>query len=68
MRGIERLLAAGAYDVFQTRSRSRASPAYRRVATMIAVPSDDVRGSMEMLSIGSIDLANARAAYASAVQ
>ncbi len=33
---------------------------------MIMVPAEDVRGSMEMLSIGSVDLANAQAADASA--
>ena len=40
--------------------------AYRRIATMIMVPAEGVRDSMEMLSIGSVDLANAQAADASA--
>jgi hypothetical protein len=36
--------------------------ACRRIATMIMVPADGVRGSLEMFSIGSVDLANAQAA------
>jgi len=39
--------------------------AYRRVATMITVPAEGACGATEMLSIGSIDLANAQAADAS---
>jgi len=40
--------------------------AYRRIAAMIMVPAEGVRGSMEMLSIGSLEPANAQAADASA--
>jgi hypothetical protein len=68
IRGIERLLPAGTYDVVTDEEaiEGLSFPAYRRVATMITVPSENVLGSMEMVSIGSIDLANAQAADASA--
>ena len=67
IRGIERLLPAGTYDVVTDEEaiEGLSFPAYRRVATMITVPSENIRGSMEMVSIGSIDLANAQAADAS---
>jgi hypothetical protein len=66
--GIERLLPAGAYKVITDEEmiEGLTFSAYRRLATMIVVPAEDVRGSMEMLSIGSVDLANAQAADASA--
>ena len=68
IRGIERLLPAGAYEVITDEEtiEGLTFPVYRRIATMIVVPTEDVRGSMEMLSIGSVDLANAQAADASA--
>ncbi|MDE2329498.1 MAG: hypothetical protein KGK16_01735 [Bradyrhizobium sp.] len=68
IRGIERLLPAGAYEVITDEEtiEGLTFPVYRRIATMIMVPAEDVRGSMEMLSIGSVDLANAQAADASA--
>jgi hypothetical protein len=68
IRGIERLLPAGACEVFTDAAtiEGLTFSAYRRIATMIMVPAEDVRDSMEMLSIGSVDLANAQAADASA--
>ncbi|MBR0706287.1 MULTISPECIES: hypothetical protein [Bradyrhizobium] len=68
IRGIERLLPAGAYEVITDEEtiEGLTFSAFRRIATMIMVPAEDVRDSMEMLSIGSVDLANAQAADASA--
>lgn len=66
--GIERLLPAGAYEIITDEEpiEGLSFSAYRRVATMIMVPAEGVRDSMEMFSIGSVDLANAQAADASA--
>lgn len=68
IRGIERVLPAGAYEVItdEEKIEGLTFSAYRRVATMIVVPAEGARNSMEMLSIGSVDLANAQAADASA--
>lgn len=68
IRGKERLLPAGAYEVITDEEtiEGLTFSAFRRIATMIMVPAEDVRGFMEMLSIGSVDLANAQAADASA--
>ena len=64
IRGIARELPAGAYDVVTDEEaiEGLSFAAYRRVATMITVPSEQVRGATEMLSIGSVDLADAQAA------
>lgn len=69
IRGIERLLPAGAYEVVTDEEtiEGLTFSAYRRIATMITVPTEAPHlGAMEMLSIGSVDLANAQAADASA--
>jgi hypothetical protein len=68
IRGIERQLPAGRYDVVTDEEmiEGLSFPSWRRVATMITVPSEGVRGATEMLSIGSIDLADAQAADAQA--
>ncbi|MDE5442795.1 hypothetical protein GWG65_15325 [Bradyrhizobium sp. CSA207] len=68
IRGIARELPAGAYEVVTDEETIEALTfsAYRRIATMITVPSEGVHGATEMLSIGSVDLANAQAADASA--
>jgi hypothetical protein len=60
-------LPAGAYEVVTDEEaiEGLTFAAYRRVATMITVPAEGPRGTMEMLSIGSVDLANAQAADAS---
>ncbi|GGI23684.1 hypothetical protein [Bradyrhizobium guangdongense] len=69
IRGIERVLPAGAYEVVTDEEtiEGLTFSAYRRIATMITVPGETGRGTTEMLSIGSIDLANAQAADASMV-
>ena len=62
IRGIDRLLPAGAYEVVTDEEMidGLSFASYRRVATMIMVPALAPRGSMEMISIGSIDLADAQ--------
>jgi hypothetical protein len=68
MRGIDRLLPAGDYEVITDEEmiEGLSFAAFRRVATMIIVPAATSRGSTEMISIGSIDLANAQRVDASA--
>jgi len=67
IRGIERLLPACAYEVITDDEtiEGLTFSAYRRIATMIMVRAEGVCDSTEMLSIGSVDLANAQAADAS---
>jgi hypothetical protein len=59
---------AGAYEVITDEETIEALTfsAYRRIASMIMVPGAGGRDSIEMLSIGSVDLANAQVADASA--
>ncbi|MBR0825232.1 hypothetical protein JQ596_06775 [Bradyrhizobium manausense] len=66
IRGIERLLPAGAYEVIADEEtiESETFSAYRRIATTIIVPAVGACDAMEVLSIGSVDLANAQAADA----
>jgi hypothetical protein len=67
IKGIDRLLPAGAYEVITDEEMIEGLPfaVFRRVATMIMVPAP--RGSaMEMLSISSIDLSDAQRIDASA--
>ena len=69
IKGIDRLLAAGAYEVVTDEEmiEGLSFAAFRRVATMIMVPAAAPHtSSMEMISIGSIDLADARRIDASA--
>ena len=70
IRGIARLLPAGAYEVVTDEEtiEGLSFAAWRRVATMNTEPSEVVRGAPELLSIGSVDLADAQAADASAAQ
>ena len=67
IRGIERLLPAGAYEVVtdEEKIEGLSFAAWRRVATMITVPGEGERGSAELLSIGSVDLADAQCMDAS---
>ena len=60
--------SAGAYEVITDEEtiESLTFSAYRRIATMIMVPAGGDRDSLEMLSIGSLNRANAQAADASA--
>jgi hypothetical protein len=63
IKGIDRLLAAGAYEVItdEEMNEGLSFASYRRVATMIMVPAAAPRGAtMEMISIGSIDLSDAQ--------
>jgi hypothetical protein len=67
IKGIERQLQAGAYEVVTDEEliEGLSFPSFRRVATMIMVPAAPPHHhSTEMLSIGSADLAAARAADA----
>ena len=67
IKGIDRLLAAGAYEVVTDEEmiEGLSFAAFRRVATLIMVPA--AHGpSTEMISIGSIDLADAQRIDASA--
>ncbi|OAF16655.1 hypothetical protein AYJ54_37905 [Bradyrhizobium centrolobii] len=60
IRDIERLLPAGAYEVVTDEEtiEGLTFSAYRRTATTIRVPAEGPRGTMEVLSIGSVDLTN----------
>jgi hypothetical protein len=63
IRGVDRLLPPGAYEVITDEEmiEGLSFPAFRRVATMIMVPGAPPRSSsMELISIGSIDLADAQ--------
>jgi hypothetical protein len=63
------MLPAGAYEVITDEEmiEGLSFAAYRRVATMIVVPAAASRVSaMEMISIGSVDLADAQRTDASA--
>ncbi len=67
IRGIERVFAGWLYEVVTDEEsiEGLTFSAYRRIATMITVPAEGACGATEMLSIGSVDLANAQAADAS---
>ncbi|MFY9958897.1 hypothetical protein [Bradyrhizobium sp.] len=63
IRGIDRLLPAGAYEVVTDEEmiEGLSFASFRRVATMIMVPTAASRGAtMEMISIGSVDLSDAQ--------
>ena len=69
IKGIDRLLAPGAYDVITDEEmiEGLSFASFRRVATMIMVPGAAPRTSlMEMISIGSVDLSDAQREDASA--
>ncbi len=69
IKGIDRLLPSGDYEVVTDEEmiEGLSFASYRRVATMIMVPAAAPRGStMEMISIGSVDLADAQRIDASA--
>ena len=69
IKGIDRLLPPGAYQVITDEEliEGLSFPAFRRVATMIMVPAAPRRSStMEMISIGSVDLSDAQRIDASA--
>jgi hypothetical protein len=60
--GIDRLLPAGIYPVIADEETIEAESfsAWRRVGTSIIVPVDGVAGSVQMLSIRALDLADAQ--------
>jgi hypothetical protein len=63
IKGIDRLLPAGAYEVITDEEMIEGLlfPCFRRVATMIMVPSESSHtSSMEMISISSVDLSDAQ--------
>ena len=66
IKGIDRLLMPGAYEVVTDEEmiEGLSFASWRRIATMITVPSEGVHGATELLSIGSVDLADAQAADA----
>jgi hypothetical protein len=69
IKGIDRLLPAGAYEVITDEEmiEGLSFASFRRVATMIMVPAAAPRSStMEMISIGSVDLSDAQRIDASA--
>jgi hypothetical protein len=69
IKGIDRLLSPGAYEVVTDEEmiEGLSFPSFRRVATMIMVPGASPRNSsIEMISISSIDLADAQRNDASA--
>ncbi|WP_439407755.1 hypothetical protein ACNJX9_03005 [Bradyrhizobium sp. DASA03076] len=65
--GIDRVLPAGSYPVIADEEtiESETFSAWRRVGTSIIVPVEGMLGSVEMLSIRAIDLADAIASDAS---
>jgi hypothetical protein len=63
IRGIDRQLPAGAYEVVTDEEmiESLSFAAFRRVATMIKVPAEGLRGlATEVISIGPADLSDAQ--------
>jgi hypothetical protein len=67
IKGIDRQLQAGAYEVVTDEEliEGLSFPCFRRVATMIMVPgAPPHHSSIEMLSISSVDLADAQQADA----
>ena len=68
LRGVDRLLPAGAYEVITDEEmiEGLSFASFRRVATLIMLPAAAAHGSMEMVSIGSVDLSDAQRIDASA--
>lgn len=63
LRSIDRLLPAGSYDVVTDEEmiEGLSFTSYRRTATMITVPcAPPHTNSMEMISIGSVELSDAQ--------
>jgi hypothetical protein len=71
IKGIDRLLPPGAYEVITDEEmiEGLSFASFRRVATLIMVPAAPPRSStMEMISIGSVDLSDAQRIDASAAR
>ena len=65
IKGIDRQLQAGAYEVVtdEERIEGLSFPCFRRVATTIMIPgAPPQNSSIEMISISSVDLADAQQA------
>ena len=62
IKGIDRVLPPGAYDVITDEEmiEGLSFASFRRVATMIMVPATPHGSTMEMISIGSVDLSDAQ--------
>ena len=63
IKGIDRVLPSGAYEIITDEEmiEGLSFASFRRVATMIMVPAAAPHGSsMEMISIGSVDLSDAQ--------
>jgi hypothetical protein len=63
IKGIDRMLPAGSYEVVTDEEmiEGLSFPSFRRIATMIVVPAAAPHHhAMEMITIGSIDLADAQ--------
>jgi hypothetical protein len=63
IKGIDRVLAAGAYDVVTDEEliEGLSFPSFRRIATMIMVPgAPPHQTSVEMIAIASADLSDAQ--------
>jgi hypothetical protein len=63
IKGVDRLIPAGAYEVVTDEEmiEGLSFASYRRVATMIMLPgAPPHHTSMEMIAIGSVDLADAQ--------
>jgi hypothetical protein len=63
IKGVDRVLAAGSYEIVTDEEmiEGLSFPSFRRIATMIMVPAAPPHHhSMEMLAIGSADLADAQ--------
>jgi hypothetical protein len=63
IKGIDRVLPSGAYEIITDEEmiEGLSFASFRRVATMIMVPAAASRSStMEMISIGSVDLSDAQ--------
>ncbi len=71
IKGVDRRLPAGAYEVVTDEEliEGLSFPCFRRVATMIMIPgAAPHHSSIEMISISSVDLADAQQADAVASQ
>ncbi len=68
IRGIDRQLPPGPYEVITDEEmiEGLSFASFRRVATMIMVPAGTRGSTMEMVSIGSVDLSDAQRIDASA--
>ena len=70
IRGVDRQLPAGSYEIITDEETidGLSFAAFRRVATMILVPGAASASTLEMISIGSVDLADAQRIDASAAE